>query len=70
VIDTAFANALGVTVTAKDSLEPVAGGVIGFAAPTSGATAKLSAATATIGSNGVASVKATANGTAGHGRYL
>jgi parallel beta-helix repeat protein len=65
VIDTAFANALGVTVTAKDSAEPVAGGVIAFAAPSSGASAKLSAATATIGSNGVASVKATANNTAG-----
>ena len=65
LIGTAFANPLGVTVTAKDSLEPVAGGVITFAAPSSGASAKLSAATAKIGSNGVASVKATANDTAG-----
>ena len=65
LIDAAFANALGVTVTAKDSLEPVAGGVIAFAAPSSGATATLSAATAKIGSNGVASVKATANNTGG-----
>ncbi len=64
-IDTAFAHALGVTVKAKDSLEPVAGGVIAFAAPSSGATATLSGATATIGSNGVASVNATANNTAG-----
>ena len=65
VIGTAFANPLGVTVTAKDSLEPVAGGVIAFAAPSSGASAKLSLATAKIGSNGVASVNATANDTAG-----
>ena len=65
LIDTAFANALAVTVTAKDSLEPVAGGVITFAAPSSGATATLSGATATIGSNGVASVNATANNTVG-----
>jgi hypothetical protein len=65
LIDATFANALGVTVTAKDSLEPVAGGVIAFAAPSSGATATLSGATAKIGSNGVASVKATANNTAG-----
>jgi hypothetical protein len=65
VVGTAFANALGVKVTARDALEPVAGGVIAFAAPSHGATATLSAATATIGSNGVASVKATANGTAG-----
>ena len=45
--------------------EPVAGGIITFAAPSSGATATLSGATATIGSNGVASVTATANDTAG-----
>jgi hypothetical protein len=65
LIDTAFANALAVKVTARASVEPVVGGVIAFAAPSSGATATLSAATATIGSSGVASVNATANGTAG-----
>jgi predicted outer membrane repeat protein len=64
-INTAFAKALAVTVTAKDSLEPVAGGVITFAAPSSGATAGLSGTTATIGSNGAASVNATANNTTG-----
>jgi predicted outer membrane repeat protein len=64
-IGTAFASALGVKVTAKDPLEPVAGGVIDFAAPFSGATATLSAATATIGPKGVASVKAITNNTAG-----
>jgi hypothetical protein len=68
VIDTPFANALGVKVTATDPPEPVAGGVIAFAAPSSGATATLSGATATTGSNGVASVNAIANNTAGTNR--
>jgi hypothetical protein len=39
--------------------------VSAFAAPSGGATATLAGATATIGSNGVASVDATANDTAG-----
>ena len=39
--------------------------MIAFAAPSSGASATLSGATATIGANGVASVMATANNTAG-----
>jgi hypothetical protein len=64
-IDTPFANALAVTVTANDSEEPVAGGILSFSAPSSGASAVLSSTTATIGSNGVASVTATANGTVG-----
>ena len=46
-----FANPLGVTVTAINPVEPVAGGVITFTAPpTTGATAVLSAPTAVIGS--------------------
>jgi hypothetical protein len=53
------------TAELKEILEPVAGGVITFAAPSSGATARLSGATATIGSNGVASVNATADNTVG-----
>jgi hypothetical protein len=61
VIGTAFANPLAVTVTANDSLEPVAGGVVTFTAPSSGASAILSTTTATIGSDGIASVTATAN---------
>jgi hypothetical protein len=64
-INTAFANPLAVTVTANDPLEPVAGGVITFAAPSSGASAGLSGVMVTIGPTGVASVTATANGTAG-----
>ncbi len=62
---TAFTNPLAVTVAAKNSVEPVAGGVLTFAAPASGASAKLSTTTATIGSKGVASVTATANATVG-----
>jgi len=61
----AFANPLAVTVTAKNSIEPVAGGVVTFTCPSSGASADLSGTTATIGSNGVASVTATANTTIG-----
>ncbi len=64
-INTAFANVLGVRVTANDPLEPVAGGVICFAAPSTGASAALSSHTATIGNNGVAFITATANGTTG-----
>ena len=62
---TAFTNPLAVTVAAKNSVEPVAGGVLTFAAPASGTSAKLSSTTATIGSKGVASVTATANATVG-----
>ena len=63
--DSAFANPLAVTVTANNAVEPVAGGIVTFTAPSSGASAILSGTTATIGSNGVASVTATANATAG-----
>jgi MBG domain (YGX type)/Right handed beta helix region len=62
----AFANALAVTVTADDSLEPVAGGVITFIAPTSGVSANLSSDTATIGTNNQASILATADSAAGN----
>ncbi len=64
-LDTPFANALGVSVAANDPIEPVAGGFVTFTAPSDGASATLSAATATIGTDGQASVSATANGTAG-----
>ena len=63
--ESAFPNPTAVTIKANNPVEPVAGGVIGFAAPTSGASAQLSATAATVGSNGVASVTATANATAG-----
>jgi hypothetical protein len=64
-VNTAFANPLAVTVTANNTgqfTNPVDGGVIGFTVnpATNGASASLSAATATI-SNGQASVTATAN---------
>ena len=70
-ITTAFRSSLTATVAAKDParLEPVAGGLILFAAPASGASATLSAASATLGSTGAmvtpASISATANATAG-----
>jgi hypothetical protein len=64
-VNTAFANALAVTVTANDPLEPVVGGDITFTAPRTGASTVLSGMTATISPNGVASVTATANGMAG-----
>ena len=62
---TAFPNPLAVTVTAKNSVEPVAGGIISFSAPLSGASAVLSSDSATIGSNGAASITATAGATGG-----
>jgi len=62
---TAFDNPLGVTVTAKNPIEPVAGGILTFTAPASGPRATLSATTATIGSGGSASITAKANATAG-----
>jgi parallel beta-helix repeat protein len=67
VIGTAFANSLGVTVTANNTGEfvnPVDGGMITFTTPTSGASASLSSTTATI-TSGKAGVTATANGTPG-----
>ncbi len=64
-IGTAFADPLAVTVAANNPVEPVAGGVLTFTTPTSGASANLSALTATIGSDGVASITAAANSSAG-----
>ena len=64
---TAFPHPLVVTVTGRDnSIEPVAGGLVTFTPPASGASATLSGSPATIGSaNGTASVTATTNGIAG-----
>jgi MBG domain (YGX type) len=64
-ISTAFANPLVVNVAANNEVEPVAGGVLTFAAPAAGPSATLSATTVTIDSSGVASVTATANSSAG-----
>ncbi len=47
-IGQAFASPLAVTVTAINPVEPVDGGVISFTAPDTGASATLSAASATI----------------------
>ncbi len=60
-------NPLALTVTANNPAEPVAGGVVDFSVnpATGGASANLSAASATIGANGVAQVGATANATNG-----
>ena len=65
VTGSAFANPLAVTVTAKNAVEPVTGGVVTFTVPSSGASANLSGTTANIDSNGGASVSATANSTSG-----
>jgi hypothetical protein len=54
-----FANPLTVTVTALNPVEPVDGGAVRFAAPGMGASATLSAGTATI-AGGQAGITATA----------
>ena len=65
MVGTAFADPLAVTVTPNNPVEPVDGGVIGFVVtPAGGASATISAATATI-AGGMASVTATANATIG-----
>src|SRR5262249_24875232 len=65
-INTPFANPLAVFVSSTFG-DPVRGGVITYTVTPSGggAAASLSAGTATIGSGGLASVTATANGTVG-----
>ena len=62
---TAFTDPLVVTVTANNPDEPVAGGVITFTPPSSGASATLSGIPATIDASGNASVDATANDVGG-----
>ena len=65
-VNSTFANPLAVIVTANNPLEPVAGGIVTFSAPASGASASLSLSSpVTIGSNGQASVTATANAIGG-----
>jgi uncharacterized repeat protein (TIGR02543 family) len=60
-----FGTALGLTVTPINTGDPVAGGVIIFTPPSSGASATITGSPATIDSNGAASVTASANGTVG-----
>ena len=61
---TAFVQPLVVTVSSAYG-EPVAGGQVTFTAPGPGDSANLTGTPATIGSNGQASVTASANGAAG-----
>jgi hypothetical protein len=54
-----------VLVDANDPLEPVAGGVVTYTGPSSGAGISPNPSTATIGANGLASLNAMANGVVG-----
>ena len=60
-----FPAPLVVTVTANNPIEPVAGGLVTFTPPASGASAVLTGNPATISASGTASVTATSNGVAG-----
>jgi hypothetical protein len=64
VVSTPFASALTVTVSSTAG-EPVGGGVVKFTAPSSGASAVLSATRVKLNGSGQASVTATANSVAG-----
>jgi hypothetical protein len=64
-VSTAFSARQVVTVTANNPSEPVAGGLVTFTAPTSGASATLRGSPATISATGRARVRATANGNSG-----
>jgi CSLREA domain-containing protein len=61
----AFSAPLVVRVIAKNSAEPVAGGLVTFTAPASGATAELTGSPATLSAGGMASVTAARNGVTG-----
>ena len=63
-VNTAFVNPLSAALAANAPGEPVDGGRVSFAAPSSGASANLAPNPATI-TAGVASTTATANGTVG-----
>jgi hypothetical protein len=65
VVNNSFANPLEVLVEANDPGVPVTGGVVTFTVPSAGASAVLSSATATIGSDGEAKVTAKANSSGG-----
>jgi hypothetical protein len=64
-IGTPFPDPLSVLVTANDPLEPIAGGLVSFAAPLAGASATPSVNTASIGGNGLASVHVSAGTSVG-----
>src|SRR5207237_3617384 len=61
---TPFASPLLVSVTSSFG-DPVAGGMVTFTGPESGASASFSSAAATISATGLASTMVTANGKAG-----
>jgi CSLREA domain-containing protein len=62
----AFANPLVVKVTANNAVEPVAGGVVTFKAPNTGASTNPAVVTATVAGNGWASASETADSTEGY----
>ena len=64
-ISTAFPAPLVATVTANNPIEPVAGGLVTFTPPSSGASATLGGNPATIAANGTVSVTAMANAIVG-----
>jgi hypothetical protein len=64
VVNTPFVSALTVTVSSSAG-EPVGGGLVKFTAPSSGASAVLSATRVTLNGSGKGSVTATANNVAG-----
>jgi fibronectin-binding autotransporter adhesin len=63
-VGTSFPSPLSVTVSSAHG-EPVAGGVVTFTGPASGASATFTCNPAVIGTNGSTSIGATANGTSG-----
>ena len=62
---TAFPEPLVVTVIANNPMEPVAGGLVTFTPPSSGASSAISGNPATISATGTVSVTATANAITG-----
>ncbi len=62
---TVFPKSLEVTISPNYANDPVTGGLITFAAPTSGPSATLSGSAVTINASGQASVTATANNSSG-----
>ena len=64
-VGASFADPLVTEVTANQADEPVAGGQVRFAAPSTGASANLTTPNAAIGTDGRAQTTATANATEG-----
>ena len=60
-----FPDPLVATVTANNTIEPVAGGLVTFTPPASGPSAMISGSPAVISASGTASVTAANNGFAG-----